>query len=324
MILVGVVGHLPADAPRRVRRGRARGAARPARLHEPLLRPRDARGRASRGRCTRSGCCSASASTPRPRSRCSSLAGAGAAGGLPFYAILCLPILFAAGMSLFDTIDGAFMNFAYGWAFSQPVRKVFYNLTITGLSVAVALVIGTIELLSVLAERLGLSGGVWDLVAGLDLNVVGYAIVGAVRRSPGRSRWRCGASGASRSAGRRACRSSRRRVTARRADAAAALRATSTTSPRRVRAPAGACPRRAPARARGAVRRRGPGVGRVSRRRAGRPRPEVDLASVYRNLEQLEELGVVRHVHLGHGPGLYALVGGRRARVPGLRALRRR
>ena len=57
------------------------------------------------------------------------LAGAGAAGGLPFYAILCLPILFAAGMSLFDTIDGAFMNFAYGWAFSKPVRKIFYNIT---------------------------------------------------------------------------------------------------------------------------------------------------------------------------------------------------
>ena len=63
--------------------------------------------------------------------------------GLPWYAILCLPILFAAGMSLLDTIDGSFMNFAYGWAFSKPVRKVFYNLTITGLSVVVALVIGT-------------------------------------------------------------------------------------------------------------------------------------------------------------------------------------
>jgi nickel/cobalt transporter (NiCoT) family protein len=106
------------------------------------------------------------------------LAGAGAAGGLPFYAILCLPILFAAGMSLFDTLDGAFMNFAYGWAFSRPVRKVFYNLTVTALSVAVALGVGTIELLSVLAQHLGLSGGLWDVVAGVDLNVVGYAIVG--------------------------------------------------------------------------------------------------------------------------------------------------
>jgi nickel/cobalt transporter (NiCoT) family protein len=104
-------------------------------------------------------------------------AGAAAAGGLPFYAILCLPILFAAGMSLLDTIDGAFMNFAYGWAFSKPVRKVFYNITITWLSVVVALVIGTIELISVLADRLGLSGQPWEFVSGLDLNYVGYAIV---------------------------------------------------------------------------------------------------------------------------------------------------
>ena len=78
----------------------------------------------------------------------------------------------------FDTLDGAFMNFAYGWAFSRPVRKVFYNLTVTGLSVAVALGVGTIELLSVLAQQLGLSGGLWDFVSGVDLNVVGYAIVG--------------------------------------------------------------------------------------------------------------------------------------------------
>ena len=106
------------------------------------------------------------------------LAGAGAAGGLPFYAILCLPILFAAGMSLFDTIDGMFMNFAYGWAFSKPVRKVFYNLAITGLSVAVALLVGGIELLAVLAERLSLSGGLWDVVTGIDLNLIGYLIVG--------------------------------------------------------------------------------------------------------------------------------------------------
>jgi high-affinity nickel-transport protein len=104
---------------------------------------------------------------------------AGAAGaGLPFYAILCLPILFAAGMSLLDTIDGAFMNFAYGWAFSKPVRKVYYNLTITGLSVAVALIVGSIELLSVLADRLSLHGGVWDFASNLDLNLVGYFIVG--------------------------------------------------------------------------------------------------------------------------------------------------
>jgi high-affinity nickel-transport protein len=105
-------------------------------------------------------------------------AGAAAAGGLPWYAILCLPILFAAGMSLLDTIDGAFMNFAYGWALSQPIRKVFYNLTITGLSVAVALLVGTTELLAVFADKLSLSGGIWDLAAKVDLNLVGYAIFG--------------------------------------------------------------------------------------------------------------------------------------------------
>jgi high-affinity nickel-transport protein len=76
------------------------------------------------------------------------LAGGAAAFNLPWYAILVLPVLFAAGMSLLDSIDGCFMNFAYGWAFSKPVRKVYYNITITGLSVAVALIIGTIELVS--------------------------------------------------------------------------------------------------------------------------------------------------------------------------------
>lgn len=106
------------------------------------------------------------------------LAGSGAASGLPWYAILCLPVLFAAGMSLLDTIDGTFMNFAYGWAFSQPVRKVYYNLTITGLSVAVALLIGTVELLGLLAEKLGLHGPFWTWIAGLDLNTLGFAVVG--------------------------------------------------------------------------------------------------------------------------------------------------
>jgi high-affinity nickel-transport protein len=105
-------------------------------------------------------------------------AGAAATGGLPFYAILCLPVLFAAGMSLLDTIDGAFMNFAYGWAFSKPVRKVFYNITITGLSVAVALLIGTIELLQVASDRLNASGGFWDWLNNLNFNLIGYFIVG--------------------------------------------------------------------------------------------------------------------------------------------------
>jgi high-affinity nickel-transport protein len=106
------------------------------------------------------------------------LAGTSAAAGLPWYAILCLPVIFAAGMSLLDTIDGSFMNFAYGWAFSKPVRKVYYNITITGLSVAVALIIGTIELLGLMAEQFGWSGGIWDWIGGLDLNIIGFVIVG--------------------------------------------------------------------------------------------------------------------------------------------------
>ncbi|MFF3253188.1 HoxN/HupN/NixA family nickel/cobalt transporter [Actinacidiphila glaucinigra] len=106
------------------------------------------------------------------------MAGSGAAAGLPWYAILCLPLLFAAGMSLFDTLDGTFMNFAYQWAFSNPVRKVYYNLTITGLSIAVAFLIGTIELVGVLHDKLDMTDGFTGWVAGLDLDNVGYAIVG--------------------------------------------------------------------------------------------------------------------------------------------------
>jgi nickel/cobalt transporter (NiCoT) family protein len=106
------------------------------------------------------------------------LAGGAAGAGLPWYAILTLPVLFAAGMSLLDSIDGSFMNFAYGWAFSKPVRKVFYNLTITGLSVAIALVIGTIELGGLLAAKLSLSGTFWTWFESIDINLLGFVIVG--------------------------------------------------------------------------------------------------------------------------------------------------
>jgi len=104
---------------------------------------------------------------------------AGAAGaGMPFYAILCLPILFAAGMSLLDTIDGSFMNFAYEWSFSKPVRKLYYNITITGLSVMIALVIGTVELGGLFAEKLGAQGSFWQWVENINLNELGFVIVG--------------------------------------------------------------------------------------------------------------------------------------------------
>ena len=106
------------------------------------------------------------------------LAGGAAAFALSWYAIITLPIIFAAGMSLLDSIDGCFMNFAYDWAFSKPVRKVFYNITITGLSVAVALIIGTIELVSIAVEKLDITSGPLAAIGSLDLNYVGYAIVG--------------------------------------------------------------------------------------------------------------------------------------------------
>ncbi|WP_432848433.1 HoxN/HupN/NixA family nickel/cobalt transporter [Amycolatopsis sp. CA-161197] len=106
------------------------------------------------------------------------LAAGAAAFALPWYAILVLPVLFAAGMSLFDAADGVFMNFAYGWAFSRPIRKIYYNITVTALSVAVALVIGTIELVSILAEKLDITHGPLAAIADVDLDYVGFAIVG--------------------------------------------------------------------------------------------------------------------------------------------------
>ena len=106
------------------------------------------------------------------------LAAGTAAFTLPWYAILVLPVLFAAGMSLFDAADGIFMARAYGWAFVQPVRKVFYNLTVTVLSVVVALVIGVIVLSGLLADRLGIDSGPLAVLGSADLEFVGFAIVG--------------------------------------------------------------------------------------------------------------------------------------------------
>ncbi len=106
------------------------------------------------------------------------IAGGAAALNLPFYVILVLPVLFAAGMCLLDTIDGVFMNAAYGWAFLKPVRKVFYNITITAVSVAVALIIGTIELISVLADQAHITSGPIAAVGAIPLDYAGYGIVG--------------------------------------------------------------------------------------------------------------------------------------------------
>jgi high-affinity nickel-transport protein len=106
------------------------------------------------------------------------IAGSAGAAGLPIYAIACLPVLFAAGMSLLDTLDGSFMNFAYAWAFAQPVRKIFYNIVITGLSVVVAAAVGTIELGGLLAQHLQLSGSFWSWLENVDIGFVGALIAG--------------------------------------------------------------------------------------------------------------------------------------------------
>jgi high-affinity nickel-transport protein len=98
--------------------------------------------------------------------------------GLPYYAVLALPFLFSGGMMLFDTLDGCFMNFAYGWAFARPVRKVYYNLVITGLSIGAAFIIGTIEILGILTTEAHLSGGFWSVMANFNINVAGFCIAG--------------------------------------------------------------------------------------------------------------------------------------------------
>lgn len=122
------------------------------------------------------------------------LAAGTAASPLPWFAILVLPVLFAAGMSLFDTADGVFMARAYRWAFVRPVRKVFYNLTITVLSVLIALVVGVIVLAGVLADRLRVESGPLAVVGGLEMNFVGYIVVGlfVVTWAVALSVWRVG------------------------------------------------------------------------------------------------------------------------------------
>jgi high-affinity nickel-transport protein len=104
---------------------------------------------------------------------------AAAAHGLSVWSTLVFPALFTAGMSLIDTTDGVVMLGAYGWAFANPVRKLYYNLAVTALSVVVALLIGGIEALGLAADRFGLSGGLWDAIAFANdhFGALGYAIV---------------------------------------------------------------------------------------------------------------------------------------------------
>jgi high-affinity nickel-transport protein len=103
-----------------------------------------------------------------------------ASGGMSFGAVMVFPALFAAGMTLADTTDSVLMVGAYGWAFLNPIRKIWYNLTITAISVLVALLIGGIEALGLIADKLGLAGGFWDEIGALNdgLANFGYLIIG--------------------------------------------------------------------------------------------------------------------------------------------------
>ena len=108
------------------------------------------------------------------------ISAAEAAKGLPIWTILVFPALFTAGMSLVDTTDSILMLGAYGWAFTRPIRKLYYNLVITGVSVVVALLIGSVEALGLIADRLSLGGFFWDGVSTLasSFGLLGYVIVG--------------------------------------------------------------------------------------------------------------------------------------------------
>ncbi len=105
------------------------------------------------------------------------LAATSGAGHVPVPLILVLPALFAAGMSTIDATDGILMLGAYGWAYVKPIRKLYYNLNITLVSVIIAFAVGGIEVLSIVARELGLTGGIWDVVTGVDFGLVGIAII---------------------------------------------------------------------------------------------------------------------------------------------------
>jgi high-affinity nickel-transport protein len=122
------------------------------------------------------------------------LAATSGVGHLPVGLILLLPALFAAGMCTIDATDGILMLGAYGWAYVKPIRKLYYNLNITLVSVIIAFVIGGIEILSIIADQFGLTGGLWDVVTGLDFGLIGVAIIGVFLASWGIStlvyRWK--------------------------------------------------------------------------------------------------------------------------------------
>lgn len=103
--------------------------------------------------------------------------GIGVSSSIPIWMILVLPFMFTCGMVLIDTTDGVAMRLAYGWAFINPIRKIYYNLTVTIISVVVALAIGTVELLQVVASELNFTGAFWNWLAALDFETIGFLII---------------------------------------------------------------------------------------------------------------------------------------------------
>ena len=180
VILLSVYRTFQRGAPRRrLRRGRPQssvGAARTARPHLPAAVPADLAQLAHVS--------ARLAVRPRLRHRdrdrrCSAFPRREASKGLPIWSIMVFPALFTAGMSLIDTTDGVLMLGAYGWAFTKPIRKLYYNLTITFVSVLVAVLIGGIEALGLVADRLNLEGPFWNFIGRLNDNFgsLGYLII---------------------------------------------------------------------------------------------------------------------------------------------------
>jgi high-affinity nickel-transport protein len=97
---------------------------------------------------------------------------------LPIFYIILFPLLFTCGMTLVDTLDGIFMTTVYGWAFTKPLSKLWYNITMTFISIIIGFIIGSIEYLGIISSELGFSGGFWDFINSLDFEVIGYIIIG--------------------------------------------------------------------------------------------------------------------------------------------------
>ena len=152
----------------------------PARILRPHFPESCSASSTTAGRCIPSAFFSASASTPRPKWALLGISATAAAKGLPIWSILVFPTLFTAGMALVDSTDSILMLGAYGWAFVKPIRKLYYNMTITFVSIVVALLIGGIEALGLIGDEFGWKGAFWAMMDSLNDNfgTIGFVIIG--------------------------------------------------------------------------------------------------------------------------------------------------